>query len=273
MSEIPPGSSQLETLEEVRLSDLIIKNVRQHVNEESIKRLAESIRHNGLLVPLDVRRWNGKLYLVDGGTRAGALQLLGRCTAQARVKEGEFVVADMPSTQMIINNEREEIGLVDCVQAVAALKKEGWTSKRIAEKHGWSETRVSHLADMFTWPKPLLSLVATGELPMTTAAEIVKLPAAEQPAAIELARSGQLSRDRLVGQRKQRTYRKEEKSQTVSKVTVPLGENRSVTVSAEDLDLEKTIELLHGLLEQARRFRTKGYTLKTFVQALRDTTM
>ena len=53
-------------------------------------------------------------------------------------------------------------------------------------------------------------------------------------------------------------------------MTAILGESRSVTVASSGLTLERFIELIEELLSKARRVRTQGVELATFIKMLKD---
>src|SRR5262245_2470150 len=121
-------------------------------------------------------------------------------------------------------------------------------------------------------PPFLLTQLEAGKLPASVALEIDKFPANEQPAAFARYLSGELSRDALAGNRKNRQH-----SCAVPTTSKPrraravLGKGRAVTLSAPSLDLDGAIQLLSELVDQLRKARTRGLALGTALKVIQET--
>lgn len=263
-------------LQEVPLTELDLgENIRTEADEEGIAALAESIRQHGLLAPVRVRQVDGKLVVIDGGRRVRACRLAGLATVPAIVTDEPLNAAGRCSEQLVANCLREDLTPLQTAHALAELRAAlGGNAAQVATRIGFSASKVSRLLALLEWPEEIRDLVNSGQLALTAAAEVVRLPEAEREAALVRATAGEVTRDSLAGSRRNRT--RNENRQTAAgrsgRVTAVLGEGKSVTVSAPDLDLEELIGLLEQLLQQARRARPQGLELATFLRVLKDTT-
>ena len=96
--------------------------------DETIESLAESIKENGLLQPISVRKQGSKYELIAGERRYRACLLLKR-------KEIEAIVYDMDDEQsatlsLIENLQREDLNAIEQAMAIKIARictKRNWT--------------------------------------------------------------------------------------------------------------------------------------------------
>jgi ParB/RepB/Spo0J family partition protein len=129
--------------------------VRQSQSPEKLDELAQSIREEGVIVPVKLRK-NGDGYtLVYGHRRVAAAKMAG-------LKEIEAIVEDVPEkkllTQALIENVvREDMPGIEIAKALAQIIKDtGCTQAELAAKMGWQPGRVSNYIGMLD---PELGLV------------------------------------------------------------------------------------------------------------------
>ena len=124
--------------------------VRDHFDEQELARLAQSIRENGILVPLLVRSRGDKFEVIDGDRRLAAAWSAG-------VREVPVMVRDLSDEQthiqrMLANLDRHDPDPVSEAKYIALLVHNGtFTPEQFAEKLGrsieWIEMRL-RIAEM-----------------------------------------------------------------------------------------------------------------------------
>jgi hypothetical protein len=120
-------------------------------------------------------------------------------------------------------------------------------------------------------PAEIIKQVEAGKIPPSGAYELARVTDAKQQAvmAAQMA-AGQLTRDGAAGARKAAKRSDKPGESQPSRVTAILGESRSITVACAGLTLERFISLVEELLAKARRERSRGTELGTFISLLRD---
>lgn len=94
-------------------------NPRQAFNEESLKRLSESIRSHGLMQPIIVRPKEGYYELVVGERRLRAVQLIGMTEIEAKIDDIDD--ATSMELRLIENTHREDLTDAEKGNAVYSL--------------------------------------------------------------------------------------------------------------------------------------------------------
>ena len=116
---------------------------RKYFSENAIESLAESIKQNGLISPLTVRKAKKGYMLVAGERRLRALKLLGRQYAPCIVLDIEDKAS---ATLAIIENlQREDLNPFEQAEAIYTLiSKWGLTQSEAAEKLSLSQSAVAN---------------------------------------------------------------------------------------------------------------------------------
>lgn len=136
-------------LQTIRLSDIKASTPRVRLSQstEKLQELADSIREEGVIVPIKVRK-NGEGYtLVYGHRRVAAAQMAG-------LKEIDAIVANVPDdkllTQALTENViREDMAAIDVAKALQTIKNEtGATDEAIGKRLGWSRRTVESYLGM-----------------------------------------------------------------------------------------------------------------------------
>jgi ParB family chromosome partitioning protein len=94
-------------------------NPRQNFDEESLRRLGESIKSHGLIQPIVVRPKNGYYELVVGERRLRAVELMGMKEIEARIEELDD--ATTMELRLIENTQREDLTDAEKGDAVYSL--------------------------------------------------------------------------------------------------------------------------------------------------------
>ena len=160
-----PTKSNGENYLELDL-DLIEPNSEQprsRFTEEKLEELAQSIRANGIVQPIVVRRRGARYQIVAGERRWRAAQKAGLQKIPAVVKE----VADdkLLELALIENIQRQELNAIEEAKAYRNLIDTiGLTQEMIAERVGKNRTIVTTFLRLLKLPKDIQKLVEEEKL-------------------------------------------------------------------------------------------------------------
>ena len=158
---------------------------RQHIDEERLQELAESIKAQGVIQPIVVRMISARRFeIIAGERRWRAAQLAGLSEIPAVVREvhDQAVVA----MALIENIQREDLTPLEEAHALQRLITEfKHTHQQIADAIGRSRASVSNLLRLLDLPEPIRQLLEQHKLEMGHARALLTL---EPKLAIGLAR-------------------------------------------------------------------------------------
>jgi ParB family chromosome partitioning protein len=163
---------------------------RQLIDDAKIDELAQSIKANGIIQPILVRR-TGAAYRIIAGERRW------RAAQRAGLLKVPVVIRDMPegSDQKLLelalveNLQREDLNPVDEALAYQRLADEfGLTQDQIAAAVGKDRTSVANYVRLLRLPDEVRSDLASGTLSMGHARALLALPdaASQRQAAREV---------------------------------------------------------------------------------------
>lgn len=147
---------------------------RRSFDEAKIAELAASIRNQGVIQPLVVRR-NGNAYELIAGERRL------RAAVQAGLKEVPVVLRetgdnDSLELALIENIQREDLNAIEEAEAYRRLHEEFHLSQEaIAEKMGKSRPAVTNSMRLLILPKEVQQEIASGRLPAGQARALLGL--------------------------------------------------------------------------------------------------
>ncbi len=178
MTSVTPKSVNGLTLpiEEISPSPVQPRTV---FRKERLEELAASIRANGIIQPLIVRRFEGAFQIVAGERRWRAARLAG-------LKEVPVIVQDIADPQMlelalIENIQREDLNPIETAHAYDRLGKElGLSQEEIARRTGKDRTSITNMLRLLRLPEEVQQLVADRGLLMGHARAILALDSAEE---------------------------------------------------------------------------------------------
>ncbi len=158
---------------------------RRFFDEDRIAELAESIRHQGILQPLVVRRVEHGYELIIGERRFRAAQRAGLDRVPVVVKE----VTDAESLEMALveNIQREELTPIEEALAYRQLMEEfHLTQEEVANRVGKSRPVVTNLLRVLNLPDEIKEEVDRGNISVGHARTLLVLETADQQ--VEMAR-------------------------------------------------------------------------------------
>jgi ParB family chromosome partitioning protein len=149
---------------------------RRRLDPESIAGLAESVRAQGIVQPVIVRRAGGGTWeLIAGERRWRAAKVAGLATVPAVVRASD----DRESLLLALveNVAREDLSAVEEARAYAVLQDEfGLSLGEVAERVGRSKPSVSNRLRLLELPEDVLALVERGAITEGHARAVLAVP-------------------------------------------------------------------------------------------------
>jgi|SRR5579872_3629427 len=146
---------------------------------ERLEELADSIRVNGIIQPLIVRRHGEEYQIVAGERRWRAAQLVGLADVPVVIQD----VADprMLELALIENIQREDLNPIETAHAYERLHRElGLSQEEIGRRTGKDRTSIANTMRLLKLPREVQGLLASQRLSMGHAKAILGLPTPEQ---------------------------------------------------------------------------------------------
>ncbi len=154
---------------------------RQHIDKESLEELAMSIRRQGVVQPILVRRdAPDRFEIIAGERRWRAAQLAGLKQLPAVVRR----ISDQTAMAvgLIENIQREDLNPIEEARGLRRLLDEfELTHQEISETIGRSRTGVSNLLRLLSLNASVSHLLEQNELDMGHARALLSLPDEKQP--------------------------------------------------------------------------------------------
>ena len=155
---------------------------RKTLDENELSRLCDSIRENGLIQPIAVRRIRDGYELVAGERRLRALQKLGRKTAPALIydldDEGSAAWA------LIENLQRSDLGVFEEAEGIARLLAFwGLSQEAAAKRLGVAPSTLSNKLRLLRLSPKTRQILEEASLSERHARELLRLPSEEEQKA------------------------------------------------------------------------------------------
>jgi ParB family chromosome partitioning protein len=154
---------------------------RKAFDEEGIKALSESIRHEGLLQAVTVRQVGDGFEMISGERRLRAVKLLGWTTIEAKIIQ-TVNEAEAAAKGMVENLQREDLNPIEEAEGLTslnALDPAYWTQAKIAEVTGKSKSHVSETVRLLSLSDKLQGEFRQRNLTAEHGAELLRLPTQE----------------------------------------------------------------------------------------------
>jgi ParB family chromosome partitioning protein len=156
---------------------------RKQFDEDSIQGLSESIRVDGLLQPVVVRKRGDRYQLVLGERRLKAARLAGVATIPAMLKTVEDV--DSLRLALVENLQRENLNPMDVAQAYKALiDRFGITQEELAAMIGKDRSSVANTLRLLKLPEKVRAFLLENKISEGHARAILALPLASEQVAL-----------------------------------------------------------------------------------------
>ena len=198
---------------------------RKEFSEEKIQELAQSIKENGLIQPIIVRKSPVLGYEILAGERRY------RASIVAGLSEVPVIVKQLSDQDMMLhsiieNLQRENLNSIEEAKAYQSLIDKGFTHTEIAEKMGKSRPYITNLVRLLGLPKHILIEVESGKLSQAHARLLIQLSSDKQDKLLNRIQTENLS-VRQVEQilqktkkisKKEKDYFVKEEEQTLKKI-------------------------------------------------------
>jgi ParB family transcriptional regulator, chromosome partitioning protein len=159
---------------------------RTDFGETELSQLAESIKQNGIIQPVLVRRKGDGFYeLIAGERRLRAAKLAGLMTIPAIVRNS----SDEQTMELALveNLQRQDLNPMEAARAYHRLLNEfGFTQETVAQHLGKERSSIANFVRLINLPSEIQSLVESGAL--STGHAKVLLALNQQEAQLKLAR-------------------------------------------------------------------------------------
>lgn len=148
---------------------------RKHFNPEKIQSLSDSIRQDGVLQPVVVRRQAGGYQLIMGERRLQAARLAGVATIPAVIRQAEDV--DALRLALVENLQREDLDPIEIAEAYRALLESfGLSQQELADLIGKDRSSVANTMRLLSLPEEIRDLITAGKLSEGHARALLSLP-------------------------------------------------------------------------------------------------
>jgi len=158
---------------------------RKTFDDDAIRELAESIKQQGVIQPIIVRRVLRGFEIVAGERRFRASQLCGNDRIPAVVRD--LTDSQVMEMALIENLQREDLNAIETAQAYEALiHKFKLTQEELSLKVGKSRSHIANFVRLLSLPESIKDNVSRGTLSMGHARAIVGVK--EEKLQLELAK-------------------------------------------------------------------------------------
>jgi ParB family chromosome partitioning protein len=183
----------------LRLADMVpgAYQPRTRMDEGALYELAESIKAQGIMQPILVRRVKqgeneGKYEIIAGERRFRAARLAGLDSVPVLVRDVPDEAAAAMS--LIENIQREDLNPLEEAQGLQRLVKEfGLTHEQAAQAVGRSRSAASNLLRLLNLAEPVQTMLMAGDLDMGHARALLALERANQITAANQIAAKKLS--------------------------------------------------------------------------------
>jgi len=188
--ELPPSTGIVRIAVEQIVRDP--GQPRKTFDETKLRELAESIRTQGVIQPILVRRDGPEYRLIAGERRWRAAPLAGLHEVPAVVRD--VSPAEALELALVENLQRTDLNPLEEAEGYRRLIQEfGLTQDQVGERVGRDRTSVANALRLLQLPQPVKDLLATGALGMGHARALLGMAGAELVRTAERIAREQLS--------------------------------------------------------------------------------
>ena len=143
--------------------------------DDSIKGLAESIKQNGLLQPVTVRKNGDKYELIAGERRYRASLLNGASDIEAIIMESSD--EESANLALIENLQREDLNAIEQAMAMRRImSSEGLTQNELAKRLGYRQSTVANKLRLLKLPEYIKQAISHGTITERHARALLNVP-------------------------------------------------------------------------------------------------
>lgn len=173
--------NEIENLDREEVIDIELDKIspnpfqpRRHFDEQTLNELADSIRTNGVLQPVIVKKVANGYLLVTGERRCRASKIAGFTKVPAIIRD--YNNQYLAELALLENIQREDLTIVEEAEAYQnAIQSLNLTHLELAQKIGKSRSYVSNALGILTLPSDVLNEINQGNISMGHARSLSKL--------------------------------------------------------------------------------------------------
>ena len=161
----------------IRLNKIIPNKNQPRLDfyDDSIKGLAESIKQNGLLQPVTVRKAGDKFELIAGERRYRACLLNGNKDIEAIIMESTD--EQSANLALIENIQREDLNAIEQAMAMKRImESENITQIELAERLGYKQSTVANKLRLLKLPDYIKKAISMGTITERHARALLNVP-------------------------------------------------------------------------------------------------
>lgn len=179
LSDKPADMALLSQARQIPISKIRPNRFQPRLNfdAEVLAALTESVRRDGVLMPILVRPMGEGYELIAGERRWRASQAAGLQEIPAIVRD----VDDLQALELAIveNEQRDNLTAIESARAYQRMMDEfGCTQQQVAERIGVSRVQVTNITRLLQLSDKVQKMIEKRELTMGQARPLVNLPAA-----------------------------------------------------------------------------------------------
>lgn len=217
-----PHEGPSEEIEDINLDEIRPNpyQPRKNFDDKTLGELADSIKENGVLQPIIVRRSDAGGYeIIAGERRFRASKLAGNSTVPAIIRQ--FDESQMMEVAVLENLQRENLTPLEEAQAYEMLQKNlGLTQAEVSKRMGKSRPYIANYLRLLTLPPKTKRLLQNGDLSMGQARTLLGLKDKNQidPLARRVVNEGMPVRkvEAVVAQMNERSKKKKKREENKS---------------------------------------------------------
>lgn len=182
---LPTKNSQDDNIQEEHdsLTELNIDKInigkyqpRKIFDKKDLEDLAESIKHNGIIQPLIVRRVKGEYELIAGERRLRASQIVGLKKIPVIVKK--FSDKEALAIALVENIQRKDLNIVEEAESYKRLVTEfKLTHEELSRATGKSRSHITNILRLLNLDHEIIAMLLEGQIDMGHARALLPLPA------------------------------------------------------------------------------------------------
>lgn len=187
---------------------------RKVIDEDSLTAFAESVKQQGVIHPITVRRVDdGSYQIIMGERRWHAAQIAGLRTVP--IIERQATDSEAMVLALVENLQREDLNPYDAAIALQSLQEEhGFSQEEVASAVGKSRSTISNSIRLLNLHKSVQDLLQSGQLEEGSARALLALPEQSQPSAAQ-----KVVKNRLSVRETESLVRRHNKSKVVKKTS------------------------------------------------------
>ena len=147
---------------------------REYFNEDALKELSESIKENGVIEPIIVKKSIKGYDLVAGERRTKAASMAGLTTIPAIIRD--FTDRQMMEIALIENIQRQDLTPIEESRAYKKyINNTGLTQEEVAKRFGKSRSYITNLLGLLSLPKSVQNELINEKISMSHARVLSKI--------------------------------------------------------------------------------------------------